>query len=248
MHRERKNILLFLIIYSKQVLSGGDGSAATHKYKQPILIRIMKKLALIALVAPAFAGTPEPVVAAAPAPAPAAPCCALELGAGYNAAAKDLFKHHSGSFKEVDTVGIDLTAVHSFTPKHAITFRVGAAQGDEMLPDTFIRVKEYLRTVSIMPGYRFTQPVGEKTSVFAGVNAGVVNQHVHLKAIDKVDDSAWGFGATGEIGVSYKLCPCSEIFAAYQLSGNTVHNDFGHGLKTHRQIHNGVRAGVGIKF
>lgn len=210
---------------------------------------IMKKLALIALATPVFAGTPEPVVTT-PAPAPAAPCCALELGVGYNNAAKDLFKQNPN--KEIDTVGIDLTAVHSFTPKHAITFRVGAAQGDEMESIYEGRVKTYLRTVSIMPGYRFTQPVSEKTSVFCGVNAGLVNQHVHVKenyAEDAFsnDDSAWGWGATAEAGVRYQLCPCSEIFAAYQLSGNTVHNDVG-ALQTHRQIHNGVRAGVSIKF
>lgn len=208
----------------------------------------MKKLALIALVAPAFAGDIAPVVTPAPAPtpAPAAPCCALELGVGYNFAAKDLGKQIAN--KEIDTVGIDLTAVHSFTPKHAITFRVGAAQGDEIFSDVPFRCKEYLRTVSIMPGYRFTQPVGEKTSVFAGVNAGFVNQHVHVKMQEtNEDDSAWGFGATGEVGVRYQLCPCSEIFAAYQLSGNTVHNEM-IGYKSHRQIHNGIRTGVSIKF
>lgn len=210
---------------------------------------IMKKLALIALAAPVFAGTPEPVVTM-PAPAPAAPCCAVELGAGYNFAAKDLGKQISN--KEIDTVGIDLTAVHSFTPKHAVTFRIGAAQGDEMEPAYESRFKTYLRTVSIMPGYRFTQPVSEKTSLFCGVNAGLVNQHVHIKesymgGSMSEDDSAWGWGATAEAGVRYQLCPCSEIFAAYQLSGNTVHNEM-LGYKSHRQIHNGVRVGVGIKF
>lgn len=209
----------------------------------------MKKLALIALAAPALAGTPAPVVASTPAPA-AAPCCAVELGVSGNMAAKDLFKRMVG--KEIDTVGIDLTAVHSFTPKHALTFRVGAAQGDETMSFYDTRVKEYLRTVSIMPGYRFTQPVGEKTSVFCGVNGGFVNQHVHVKENSSTnafsnDDSAWGFGATAEIGVRYQLCPCSEIFAAYELSGNTVHNKL-NAVQTHRQIHNGVRAGVGIKF
>lgn len=210
----------------------------------------MKKLALLALVAPAFAGTPEPVIAPAPAPAPAAPCCAVELGLSGNMAAKDLFKQFEN--KEIDTVGIDLTAVHSFTPKHAITFRVGAAQGDETMRFFGGRDKLYLRTISIMPGYRFTQPVADKTSVFCGVNAGLVNQHVHAKTVNmgglhQVDDSAWGWGATAEVGVRYQLCPCSEIFAAYQLSGNTNHNKLG-AAETHRQIHNGVRVGVGIKF
>lgn len=210
----------------------------------------MKKLALIALVAPAFAGTSEPVVSAAPAPAPAAPCCALELGVSGNMAAKDLFKQFEN--KEIDTVGIDLTAVHSFTPKHAVTFRIGAAQGDETMQFDDGREKTYLRTISIMPGYRFTQPISEKTSLFCGINGGLVNQHVHVKdawtgGVHNEDDSAWGWGATAEAGVRYQLCPCSEIFAAYQLSGNTIHNKLGE-AETHRQIHNGVRVGVGIKF
>lgn len=217
---------------------------------------IMKKLALLALVAPAFAGTPEPVVAAAPAPAPAAPCCALELGVGHNWASKDLLKHDISESKEVDTVGIDLTAVHSFTPHHALTFRIGAAQGDETMHlggiDS-IRVKEYLRTISIMPGYRYTTPVGEKTSVFAGVNVGAVNQRIRIKETSPFfemadSDSAWGFGATGEIGVSYELCPAASVFAAYQLSGNTARNSIHRDEKNHRQIHNGVRTGVSIKF
>lgn len=209
----------------------------------------MKKLALIALAAPVFAGTPEPVVTM-PAPAPAAPCCAVELGVGYNFAAKDLGKQIPN--KEVDTVGIDLTAVHSFTPKHAVTFRIGAAQGDETEHTAGGRNKTHLRTLSVMPGYRFTQPLSEKTSLFCGVNGGLVNQHVHIKdtwahGTYNDDDSAWGWGATAEVGVSYKLCPCSELFAAYQLSGNTIHNKID-GMESHRQIHNGVRAGVGIKF
>lgn len=206
----------------------------------------MKKLALIALIAPAFAGTPAPVVTA-PAPAPAAPCCALELGVSGNMAAKDLFNIPAPN-KEVDTIGLDLTAVHSFTPKHAITFRLGAAQGDETSRMYNIRSKTYLRTLSIMPGYRFTQPVSEKTALYCGVNGGLVNQHVHIKDDFTRDDSAWGLGATGEAGVRYQLGSCSEIFAAYQISANNIRNDFGYGMKTHRQIHNGVRAGVGIKF
>lgn len=216
----------------------------------------MKKIALLALVAPVFAGTPAPVVTVpAPAPAPAAPCCALEIGAGHNWASKDLIKHEEGEIKSVDTVGIDLTGVHSLTPHHALTFRIGAAQGDETMHTNDIdgiRDKEYLRTISIMPGYRYTTPVGEKTSVFAGVNVGAVNQRIRIKSTNSGyamadSDSAWGFGATGEIGLSYEICPAASVFAAYQLSGNTARNNL-HDMKNHRQIHNGVRTGVSIKF
>lgn len=207
----------------------------------------MKKLALIALAVPALAGTNEPVATVAP--APAAPCCALELGLTGNFATQNLAKRSVGYPKDIDTMGVDLTAVHSFTPKHALTFRVGIDQGDETTRIFTDREKVYLRRISIMPGYRYTHPLSAKTAAFAGVNAGLVNQHIHYKATGiKDDDSAWGLGASGEVGASYKLCPSSEIFAAYQINGNNVNNDFGHGRKSHRQIHHGVRVGVGIKF
>ncbi len=230
----------------------------------------MKKLALLALVAPAFAGTPAPVVAAAPAPAPA-PCCTnLELGFGYNFASKDLLKHSAGISKEVDTVGIDLTAVHRLTDNHALTLRIAGTQGTEMNrdvifmgPDPIDNTRKYtLRTISVMPGYRYTTAVSEKTSLFCGVNVGIVNQEIQkkysaammpgmgdMKYCDAAD--AWGIGATAEAGVRYQICPCTEIFAAYQFSGNTAKCSTGGAIpaiKAHRQIHNGVRAGFTFKF
>lgn len=230
---------------------------------------IMKKLALLALVAPAFAGTPAPVVAAAPAPAPA-PCCTnLELGFGYNFASKDLLKHSDGISKEVDTVGIDLTAVHRMTDNHALTLRIAGTQGSEMNrdvmfmgPDPLDDTHKYvLRTISVMPGYRYTTAVSENTSLFCGVNVGIVNQEIQKKSsmtvIGGVDvkycdaADAWGIGATAEAGVRYQICPCTEIFAAYQFSGNTAKCSTGGflpSIKAHRQIHNGVRAGFTFKF
>lgn len=231
---------------------------------------IMKKLALLALVAPAFAGTPAPVVAAAPAPAPA-PCCTnLELGFGYNFASKDLLKHSDGISKEIDTVGIDLTAVHRLTDNHALTLRIAGTQGSEMNrnvifvgPDAYDDTCKYtLRTISVMPGYRYTTPVSEKTSLFCGVNVGIVNQEIQekfsapiigggadMKYCNAAD--AWGIAATAEAGVRYQICPCTEIFAAYQFSGNTAKCSTGGAMptiKAHRQIHNGVRAGFTFKF
>lgn len=232
----------------------------------------MKKLALLALAAPALAGTPAPVVAAAPAPAP---CCTnLELGFGYNFASKDLLKHSFGVGKEVDTVGIDLTAVHRLTDNHALTLRIAGTQGSETeryaadfgvgSGSAIFREKHTLRTISVMPGYRYTTAVSEKTSLFCGVNVGVVNQDVHETGAatfnlvgsgittTKTDTfaDAWGIGATAEAGVRYQICPCTEIFAAYQLSGNTAKcKEYAEGgIRTHRQIHNGVRAGFTFKF
>lgn len=241
----------YLLKYQRgaSTVSGDTAAALTNNPKPNTMM--MKKLALFALAAPAFAGTPAPM--ATPAPAPAyTPACTLELGFSGNMGAKDLFKHDVGSSKEIDTVGIDLTAVRSWTPHHALTFRLGAAMGDETQHFDGAREKSYLRTISLMPGYRYTHPISDKTALYFGVNAGLVNQRVR----EKVDffgghlsgsDSAWGFGASGEVGVRYQLSPCTEVFAAYQMLGNTIENELG-GTETNRQIHNGMRVGMDINF
>lgn len=250
----------------------------------------MKKLALLALAAPALAGTPAPVVTAAPAPAPAESAWSVEVGASGSFAATELFRHctaimpgDGGGFvnvdasrhMKIDTIGLDMTLVRAITPNHAFTFRIAAADGSEIYQrgmsvfdvggaTTVVehRSKASLRTISLMPGYRFTQPIAEKTSLFCGVSAGLVSQDVHQKTISTIGGmdgispteaaSAWGIGAEAEAGVRYQICPDMDIFAAYQISGNNAHcimpGTMGAEYKTHCQIHHGVRAGVGIKF
>lgn len=243
----------------------------------------MKKLALLALAAPALAGTPAPVVTAAPAPAPAESAWSVEVGASGSFAAKELFRHSvatmpsvggtvtvdSSRHMKIDTIGLDMTLVRTITPNHAFTFRIAAADGSEIYQRGYyelgympgimnIRDKASLRTISLMPGYRFTQPIAEKTSLFCGVSAGLVSQDVHMKTMGMGNNteaaSAWGIGAEAEAGVRYQICPDMDIFAAYQISGNNAHCIIRDGMqerggyKTHCQIHHGVRAGVGIKF
>lgn len=242
----------------------------------------MKKLALLALAAPALAGTPAPVVTAAPAPAPAESAWSVEVGASGSFAATELFRHNvvavptAGGIVtmdmtdhvKIDTIGLDMTLVRTITPNHAFTFRIAAADGSEVARGVTagvhnFRSKYSLRTISLLPGYRFTQPIAEKTSLFCGVSAGLVSQDVHQRQYvnlggiaegsDTTAASAWGIGAEAEAGVRYQICPDMDIFAAYQISGNTAHcitgnSGMGGANKTHCQIHHGVRAGVGIKF
>lgn len=245
----------------------------------------MKKLALLALAAPALAGTPAPVVTAAPAPAPAESAWSVEVGASGSFAATELFRHSSAKMPvpgatavdtsrhmKIDTIGLDMTLVRTITPNHAFTFRIAAADGSEIYDRGYAvydmggapfamqyRDKASLRTISLMPGYRFTQPIAEKTSLFCGVSAGLVSQDVHVKTMSSFGNgteaaSSWGIGAEAEAGVRYQICPDMDIFAAYQISGNNAHciirdgAEVRDGYKTHCQIHHGVRAGVGIKF
>lgn len=222
----------------------------------------MKTTAILALAAamPAMAGTPAPVVtvpAPAPIAAPAASCCALEIAAAYNFASRDLYggAFNSGS-KSIDTYGVDLTAVHSFTPNHAVTLRMGYTYGSEVERPLGLRLRQQVETFSIMPGYRYTMPVSDTVSVFVGANVGAARLRLSdSMAINangwsvKDDDSAWGFAYSAELGISKKLCDTVSVFAAYQFSGNTAKPAFWGGyVDIHQQTYHGVRAGVSIKF
>ena len=138
----------------------------------------MKKLAILALCAPAFAGTPEVVVTPAPTPAPAACPCSVEIGVGYNYGCRDLYKSDFGSEKDIDTGSVDLTAVYALNQHHALTLRFGYAFGDEVNKNADypgIRDETDVHTFSLMPGYRYTHAITEKTSIFAGANVGIAN-------------------------------------------------------------------------
>ena len=213
----------------------------------------MKKLAILALCAPAFAGTPEVVVTPAPTPAPAACPCSIEIAGGYNYGCRDLYKHSTGSQKDIDTGSVDLTAVHALNTNHALTLRFGYSFGDEVNKayQPLFRQETDVHTFTLMPGYRYTHAITDKVSAFAGANVGIANESVKDNLRGYIGrhsdhDSAWGLGYSAEVGLRYAICPKSEIFAAYQFSGNTAH-PFGKG-ETHRQFYDGVRAGVSIKF
>lgn len=219
----------------------------------------MNKIAIIALAcaAPVMAGTPV-VIAPAPAPAPAVNPWSVEIGVGYNFAGRDLVKHSVGGEEAINTLGVDLTGVYAINDNSALTIRFGYSFGDEVDSEARSwgeRLETDVHTFSLMPGYRYTHALTDKVSAFCGVNVGVANMSVkdHARWMDgdvqSWHDSAWGFGYSAEAGLRYALCPNTEIFAAYQFSGNTARlsQDKFEG-KNHRQFYNGIRTGVSIKF
>lgn len=219
----------------------------------------MNKIAILALAcaAPVMAGTPV-VIAPAPAPAPAVNPWSVEIGVGYNFAGRDLIKHSVGEEEAINTLGVDLTGVYALNANNALTLRFGYSFGDEVDCEARAwgeRLETDVHTFALMPGYRYTHALTDKASAFAGVNVGVANMSVKDHArwmggdVQSWHDSAWGFGYSAELGLRYALCPNTEIFAAYQFSGNTARlsQDKFEG-KNHRQFYNGIRTGVSIKF
>ncbi len=215
----------------------------------------MKKSILLALslVAPSFAGdvpmAPAPIVTPQ-APAPA--CCPLtfEVAGVYNYAHNDLFAENY--VKDIDTYGADITAVYALSDKHSLNLRLGYTFGDEAITYGVVRNETDVHTFSLMPGYRYTQPITEKLAAYAGVNVGLVNVSVKDRwtapgAVEGAHDSEYGLGYSAEIGLRYEVAENWEVFAAYQLSGSTA-TPAPEMRDTHKQLYSGVRVGAGFKF
>ena len=206
----------------------------------------MKKVifAAMALGLPVMAGAPAPIVT--PAPAPSCPLT-LEVAGVYKSAAKELLSY--GPAKEIDVMGADLTLVKPICGNSAVTLRFGYNFGDEAQRGVFGGTEEVdVHSFYLMPGYRYTHALTEKTSLYGAVNAGIANTSFKYKfddaeEIDKWHDSDWGFIATLELGVRYQLCEKTELFAAYEFTANYAKPD-----GCDEQTYNGVRVGVGFKF
>lgn len=208
----------------------------------------MKKVIFAAMVLglPVMAGEPAPIVTPAPAPAPSCPLT-LEVAGVYKSAAKELLSY--GPAKEIDVMGADLTLVKPLCGNSAVTLRFGYNFGDEAQRGVFGGTEEVdVHSFYLMPGYRYTHALTEKTSLYGAVNAGIANTSFKYKfddaeEIDKWHDSDWGFIATLELGVRYQLCEKTELFAAYEFTANYAKSD-----GCDEQTYNGVRVGVGFKF
>lgn len=206
----------------------------------------MKKVifAAMALGLPVMAGEPAPIVT--PAPAPSCPLT-LEVAGVYKSAAKELLSY--GPAKEIDVMGADLTLVKPICGNSAVTLRFGYNFGDEAQRGVFGGTEEVdVHSFYLMPGYRYTHALTEKTSLYGAVNAGIANTSFKYKfddaeEIGKWHDSDWGFIATLELGVRYQLCEKTELFAAYEFTANYAKPD-----GCDEQTYNGVRVGVGFKF
>lgn len=198
----------------------------------------------MALGLPVMAGEPAPIVT--PAPAPSCPLT-LEVAGVYKFAAKEMLS--VGPAKEIDVMGADVTLVKPICEKSAVTLRFGYNFGDEAQRGVDGGTEEVdVHSFYLMPGYRYTYALTEKTSLYGAVNAGIANTSVKYKyddaaGIDKNHDSDWGFIGTVELGVRYQLCEKTELFAAYEFTANYAKPD-----GCDDQTYNGVRVGVGFKF
>ncbi len=217
----------------------------------------MKKSLVLALglAAPAFAG--EPVIAPAPIVTPAPACCPLsvEVAGGYAFATGDIMDGIPS--KEIDLYTADITGVYNINEKHAGTHRVGYGIGEDTIRLYDATVETDVRTVNIMPGYRYTHAVNEKWSVFAGANVGIARLKVEEcfdgPGYDRAhaEDSAWGLAWSLEVGASYKMSSNWSVFATYGIFGNSAEPELSNPevtIPVDNQNYHGFRIGVDYKF
>lgn len=201
---------------------------------------------------------------------------------------------------KVDTNGVDITLVRNLSKRHSVNIRLGYATGDDCLTLGSGTIKSInsalgvpaglesltakmngahasarIHNLSLMPGYRFTQTLTPRTSVYVGANVGIACTSIK-GAISKEPytaegiaaghhyqsnphDSAFGFAYSLEAGVRYALAENVEVFAAYEFSGSsarpaldgTIGSESATAkahLTTRRQAYNGIRLGLSRNF
>ena len=196
----------------------------------------------LALAVPAFAGEPTAPVNVCPAPACSCPL-ALEVGPTYTYATCDLGEGAG----HLDMAGVDLTAVYDLNDKWAITLRGAWATGDTGYSYTYTKgANEYTNddidgeAWSLMVGLRYTSPITENLSWFAGAQLGFTNLELEDDTASN-DDTGVSYSIEG--GLKYDLTKKLYVYGAVQATGcHATPAEFD------KQYGIGVRAGIGFDF
>lgn len=208
----------------------------------------MKKSIMLslAMVIPAYAGEPAAPVFEYPnqEPAPACNCpLALEIGPTYTYATDDL----GGIAGHLDMKGVDLTALYNLSDKWSITLRGAWAKGTA--PCMYIYAtdaNEYVNydiegeSWSVMVGVRYTAPITEKLSWFAGAQVG--GTKLELKDDCGSDDDT-GVSYSIETGLKFNMTDKLYIYGAVQGTGTQATP-----ADIDKQYGIGIRAGLGFDF
>ena len=185
----------------------------------------------------------------------------IELGASYNFAARDIVKVN-GTGPKVDTIGVDLTGVYAVNDRSSWNLRFGFATGSDNTghdrDDFYIgTTKADVRVNSfyLMPGYRYTHPMGEYVSGYIGANIGVINESIKTKFTQddftsRYHGSEYGFAYSAEVGLRYEISRHFDVFLAYQFFGSTAEPGLNsiEDSSTRAQLYHCVRAGVSFDF
>lgn len=157
--------------------------------------------------------------------------------------------------KKFNLAGPEMTLVYHKDKNHAFTLRGSALygrHGNAGIDDDGESRPLAKLDLMLMPGYRYTRSVAPRTSVYGGFNVGVIFTDVNKRHTYVLNgggqESAYGLAASAELGVRYDVAPNWDVFAAYQLSGDTARPTVDSMGKQEGQMYHGFRVGVGHRF
>ncbi len=213
----------------------------------------MKKSVIfaLALAVPAMAGTATtaPVIIEA-APAAAASPWAVEIAGVHTWAVADSYDE----MHNINTWGVDVTAIYNVTDKWAATFRFSYADGSGRFDDGTDVFKEDITNWAITAGARYTSPITEKLSWFAGANIGWGRSEVTDVFTDATGYREKHFGDdigvaySAEVGVKYDICKRVYAVGAVGARGYWTTPNVWDFAREDQQFGITVSAGLGGKF
>lgn len=223
----------------------------------------MKKTIILALAltAPAMAGDDIAPVAVIEAPtivAPAAPSpWALEVAGVHTwamADAEDLFHN-------INSWGVDVTAVYNMNSSWAATLRFSWSQGSgryfaDYGPNETEVDKLDITNWSITAGVRYTAPITEKLSWYAGANLGwgrtemsyTYGSEIYPEDAGKWDADDIGLSYSAEVGLKYNITPKVYATGAVGVRGMWTTPNWEEGYRSDQQFGVSVSAGLGWQF
>lgn len=186
----------------------------------------------------------------APAPVVVKPVSpySLEMALDFNSAMNDIYEE----IGKINTVGASFTGVYKKDEHNSFNLRLAFGLGSGETADKF---EEWdLSHVNLMPGYRYTTPLNDKTSFFIGANLGPVLQNVKYTVnyddgSESTSNSTIGLGYSAEIGITHKCTDNTAFIAAYQFFGSTNKTELEDTvITTKQQMYNTFRVGLIVNF
>lgn len=177
-----------------------------------------KSLLMLALVIPAMAGDITAPLAQVEQPAQPSPW-AVEIAGVHTWTMADADDWHHN----INTMGIDITAIYNINTHWAATLRFSWAYGSGRYaeidgPDEYFREKSEITNWAISGGVRYTAPLFGKLSWFTGANVGW--GRTEMTAINEEMGGEDGYryikGSADDVGLSYS----AEIGLKYDLTTN----------------------------
>ena len=163
----------------------------------------------------------------------------------------------------INTVGFDVTALYNIDSNWAATLRFSWAYGSGTYseidgPGAYFWEKSEITNWSITGGVRYTAPISETLSWFAGANAGwgrtemkAINKEVQGTDITSYGDAGAddvGLSYSAEIGLKYDLTSDLYIIGSAGVRGVWTTPNWPSGYRSDQQFSTSAGIGLGWKF